>query len=96
MVVDLSRQQQPSLCSTVTPGRGKDTVTQFKAFLAEHGGSSTRIAEVVCDMSGAFLAAVTVDWFHVVQMFTKAVDDVRRIEAKHSKLPKALRWAILE
>ena len=41
-------------------------------------------------MSGAFLAAVTVDWFHVVQMFTKAVDDVRRAEAKHGKLPKSL------
>jgi transposase len=56
-------------------------------------------------MSGAFLAAVgetfanaavTVDWFHVVQMFTKAVDDVRRAEAKHSRLPKSLRWAILK
>ncbi|MGE5778401.1 MAG: transposase, partial [Hyphomicrobiales bacterium] len=41
-------------------------------------------------MSGAFLAAVgatfenaavTGYWFHVVQMFTKAVDDVRRTEA---------------
>lgn len=56
-------------------------------------------------MSGAFLAAVgetfdqaavTVDWFHVVQMFTKAVDQVRRTEAKQTKLPKALRWAILK
>jgi transposase len=41
-------------------------------------------------------AAITVDWFHVVHMLTKAVDDVRRTEAKHSKLPKALRWAILK
>ena len=101
--IDLDRKDKPVVF--VTPGRGKDTVIRFKAFLAEHGGSFTRIAEVVCDMSGAFLAAVgktfenaavTVDWFHVVQMFTKAVDDVRRTEAKHSKLPKALRWAILK
>lgn len=38
----------------------------------------------------------TVDWFHVVQLFTKAVDAVRRAETKHNKLPKALRWAVLK
>jgi transposase len=101
--IDLDRKDKPVIF--VTPGRGKETVAQFEAFLAEHGGVPSRIVEVVCDMSGAFLAAVgatfdqaavTVDWFHVVQMFTKAVDDVRRAEAKSSKLPKALRWAVLK
>ena len=101
--IDLDAKEKPVVF--VTPGRGKETVAQFRAFLAEHGGGPQRIAEVVCDMSGAFLAAVgetfenaaiTVDWFHVVQMFTKAVDDVRRAEAKQTKLPKALRWAILK
>lgn len=101
--IDLDRKRKPVVF--VTPGRGKDTVARFKAFLAKHGGAPSRIVEVVCDMSGAFIAAVgetfenaaiTVDWFHVVQMFTKAVDDVRRAEAKHSKLPKTLRWAILK
>ena len=56
-------------------------------------------------MSGAFIAAigenfetaaVTVDWFHVVQLFTRVVDEVRRAEVKRSKLPKALRWAVLK
>ena len=42
----------------VTPGKGEDCVTAFRAFLVEHGGEPTRIAEVVCDMSGAFIAAV--------------------------------------
>lgn len=101
--IDLDRKHKPVVF--VTPGRGKDTVARFKTFLAEHGGSPNHIVEVVCDMSGAFLAAVgetfedavvTVDWFHVVQMFTKAVDEVRRAEAKHNALPKALRWAILK
>ena len=64
-----------------------------------------RIVEVVCDMSPAFLAAigetfeqanVTVDWFHVVQLFTRAVDNVRKAEAKHNTMPKALRWAVLK
>jgi transposase len=101
--IDLDAKHKPVVF--VTPGRGKETVARFEAFLAEHGGRPERIAEVVCDMSGAFLAAVgesfanaavTVDWFHVVQMFTKAVDDVRRAEARHSKLPKSLRWAVLK
>ena len=56
-------------------------------------------------MSRAFLAAteeefpkanVTVDWFHVVQLFTKAVDDVRKAERKLRDLPKSLRWAVLK
>jgi len=70
-----------------------------------HHGEPTRVAEVVCDMSAAFLAAageafpqasVTVDWFHVVQIFTTAVDQVRRAEARERKLPKTVRWATLK
>jgi transposase len=101
--IDLDAKEKPVVF--VTPGRGKDTVARFQAFLSEHGGRPECIAEVVCDISAAFLAAVsetfdqaavTVDWFHVVQLFTKAVDAVRRAEAKQTKLPKALRWAILK
>ena len=101
--IDLDRADKPVVF--VTPGRGKETVAKFRAFLAQHGGTPGRIAEVVCDMSGAFIAAVgenfenaavTVDWFHVVQLFTKAVDEVRRAESKRNKLPKALRWAVLK
>src|SRR3984957_9873399 len=54
--IDLDRREKPVVF--VTPGRGKETVVKFRAFLAEHGGSPGRIAEVVCDMSGAFIAAV--------------------------------------
>lgn len=101
--IDLDRTDKPVLF--VTPGRGKDTLTRFKTFLVEHGGAPGRVVEVVCDMSGACIAAVgetftnaaiTVDWFHVVQLFTKALDEVRRAEARKTKLPKALRWAILK
>ena len=77
----------------------------FKAFLEAHGGKPDRIAEVVCDMSPAFLAAIpenfenatqTVDWFHVVPLFTRAVDAVRKAEHKVVKLPEATRWAVLK
>ena len=101
--IDLDRTQKPVVF--VTPGKGKQCVARFRDFLASHGGNGDRIVEVVCDMSPAFLAAigetfdhanVTVDWFHVVQLFTKAVDNVRKAEAKHNTMPKALRWAVLK
>ena len=61
--------------------------------------------EVVSDMSGAFIYGVkthfansthTVDWFHVVQLFNKAVDEVRRSEAKEVTMPKSSKWATLK
>jgi len=101
--IDLDRTKEPVVFAT--PGKGKETVAQFKAFLEEHGGKTGNVVEVVCDMSKAFLAAVgenfedaavTVDWFHVVQKFTTAVDDVRKAEAKTVKMPNATRWAVLK
>ena len=56
-------------------------------------------------MSPALLAAITenfenarqtVDWFHVVQLFTRAVDEVRKAEHKVVRLPEATRWAVLK
>lgn len=101
--IDLDRKQKPVIF--VTHGKGKQCLALFRRFLAQHGGNHQNIAEVVCDMSPAFLSAVeenfpaanvTVDWFHVVQLFTSAVDQVRKAEAKQHKLPKASRWAVLK
>jgi transposase len=101
--IDLDRQSRPVLFAT--PGKGKETVRRFKDFLLAHKGKPGRIVEVVCDMSPAFLAAmgetfpqasVTVDWFHVVQLFTKAVDEVRKAEGRLVKMPSATRWAVLK
>jgi transposase len=100
--IDMDRANKPVIFAT--PGKGKACVAAFRAFLRSHGGEPTRVAEVVCDMSPAFLAAlatsfpnaaVTVDWFHVVQLFTTAVDQVRKAEARSRQLPKAIRWAVL-
>ncbi len=101
--IDMDRSDKPVLFAT--PGKGKQTVRDFKTFLEEHQGKAENILEVVCDMSKAFLAAtkeelpnanVTIDWFHVVQLFTTALDDVRKAERKLQHLPKELRWAILK
>jgi hypothetical protein len=101
--IDMARRKEPVLF--VTPGRGKDTLHQFAAFLTEHGGEPGQILEVVCDLSPAFLhgvseqlpnATITVDWFHIVQVFTRSVDDVRKLEGKEKPLPNHLRWALLK
>jgi len=101
--IDLDRRDKPIIFAI--PGKGKKTVRKFKEFLETHNGDSSNIVEVVCDMSPAFLAAVeeqfenaevTVDWFHVVQQFTGAVDEVRRYESRERKMPRATRWAVLK
>ena len=101
--IDLDRTEKPVVFAVA--GKGKQTLQAFKDHLIAHGGKAEQVVEVVSDMSGAFISGVkahftnsshTVDWFHVVQLFTKAVDDVRRAEAKESTLPKATRWATLK
>lgn len=101
--IDMQRRERPVLFAV--PGKGKAAVAAFAQHLKAHGGECGRIAEVVCDMSGAFLsgvheqfpeAEVTVDWFHIVQLFTRSVDDVRKAEARNTALPKHCRWAVLK
>ncbi len=101
--VDMDREKRSVIFAT--PGKGKETFIAFKKFLMEHGGSHENVIEIVCDMSPAFmsgaeiefpLSSITVDWFHVVQLFTRAVDEVRRKESKHVRLPDGTRWTILK
>ena len=74
-------------------------------FLAAHGGDTDNVVEVVCDISPALLsgitehlpkAEVTVDWFHIVQTFTKRLDEIREKERREQGHPKSLRWALLK
>lgn len=101
--VDMDRETRPVIFAT--PGKGKACLEAFAKFLKNRGGNPDNVIEVVCDMSPAFLSAagktfknasVTVDWFHVVQLFTRALDEVRRLEAKEFSLPKGTRWAVLK
>ncbi|SMP83323.1 Transposase, partial [Desulfonatronum zhilinae] len=101
--IDLDRTEKPVIFAT--PGKGKEGLAKFCSFIEAHGGHPDNVIEVVCDMSPAFLSAiekefkaakVTVDWFHVVQLFTRAVDDVRKLEAKQTKLPEHTRWTVLK
>ncbi len=76
----------------VTEGRDHETVQAFSLFLETHGGEAKQVSEVCQDMSEAFLkgtlehlpaAEVTFDRYHVRSHLSKAVDEVRREEAKH-------------
>ena len=101
--LDMQRKQEPVIFAV--PGHGKDAIKAFSAFLAAHGGDTDNVVEVVCDMSQAFLSGVaehlpkadiTVDWFHIVQTFTKRLDEVRKKERREQGHPKSLRWALLK
>ena len=63
------------------------------------------ILEVVRDTSPALPngaakelpnAAIKLEWFHIVQIFTGLVDAVRKLEGKEEPLPNDLRWAVLK
>jgi transposase len=101
--IDMDREERPVIFAT--PGKGKECLCRFVRFLEEHGGHPDTVVEVVCDMSPSFLAASseefphaaqTVDWFHVVQLFTHAMDEVRRLEARKERMPKGARWTTLK
>ena len=101
--IDLDREEKPVIFAT--PGKGKECLKAFCEFIEAHGGHPGKVEQVVCDMSPAFISAVgkelpsarvTVDWFHVVQLFTSAVDEVRRLEGKDRKMPSGTRWAVLK
>lgn len=101
--IDLDRREKPVVFAT--PGKGKATVQEFKKFLRAHGGKAENVLEVVSDMSTSFISGIkthfskseiTIDWFHVVQLFGKAVDEVRRKEAQEVAMPRSTKWAILK
>ena len=101
--LDMARDKKPVIFAV--PGKGKECLSDFSDFLTKHNGKVDHILEVVCDMSPAFIAAVgekfpmsevTVDWFHVVQLFTRGVDEVRKLEAREIDMPSGTRWAILK
>lgn len=101
--IDMERHSMPVVFAT--PGKSAQTLRDFKSFVSNHEGDVDNILEVVCDMSPSFLsgiaetlpnAEVTVDWFHIVQGFTRSLDEVRKTEHRRNQLPKHSRWALLK
>lgn len=83
----------------VTEGRDKGAPGRLCDQLEERGGDRSAVSEVTRDMADAYSlgcaeampnAAQTVDRFHVMQLFTGALDRVRAAEAKSSAEKRAL------
>jgi len=86
-------------------GRKAEVVAQFADDLEAHGGCAENVANVCIDMSTSYRsgiaehlpwAAVTFDEFHVIQLVNKAVDEVRRQEAKSTPSLKRSRYLWLK
>lgn len=82
-------------------GREKTVVEAFVKDLEAHGGQAENIESVCIDMSKSYVAGVgeflpnaeiTFDPFHVMAIVNKAVDQVRRQEAKTEPLLKKTRY----
>jgi len=78
----------------VVEGRDHETVQAFSLFLETHGGDPEQVQEVCQDMSEAFLkgtltylpnAEITFDRYHIKSHLSRAIDEVRREEAKHHR-----------
>ena len=88
-----------------TPGKDGTTIERFCKDIQTHQGKAEQIEVVCMDMSKAFIqgaakhlpgAAIAFDRFHVIQMANKAVDLVRREEARGEDWLKKTRWAWLK
>ena len=88
-----------------TEGKDASTIERFKTDLASHQGDPSRIREVCCDMSPAFISGVekhfpeaylTFDKFHVLKILNEAVDEVRRQEQQSRPELKRTRYLWLK
>lgn len=83
----------------VEEGRDKETVANFCKKLVEKGGDPANITAVTSDMSKSFCPAIeenfpnashVIDKFHVKQIVTTAMEEVRKLEQKETDEKKSL------
>ncbi len=87
-----------------TPGKDKETFTEFVAELESRDVPASQITEIAMDMSKAFIAGagehfpdahICFDRYHVMKLCGEAIDKVRKEVAKESGgLPKGAMWAL--
>jgi transposase len=103
LFVDLDAPKPRVLVAT--EGRDRTTVARFAEELAAHGGDPERVRDVSADMSPAFeqgvraslpKAYLTWDRYHLASHATKAVDAVRRAEAKQRPELRGTRYVWLK
>jgi transposase len=88
-----------------TEGKDAQTVERFREDLEAHGGKAEQVEEACLDMSAAFIrgltdqfpdAKLTFDNFHLMQLMTEAVDEVRREEQQTHPELKGTRYIWLK
>jgi len=87
-----------------TPGKDKETFTEFSKALEKRGVPATQVSEVAMDMSKAFIAGagehfpqaqICFDRYHVMKLCGEALDSVRKEVARESGgLPRGAMWAL--
>ena len=91
----------------VGPGKGRDTIDRFFNDCLSTG-QKARVAWASCDMSPAYIGAIThhcpnvtlvIDRFHLVKALNQAVDEVRKeqwraLDTQGRKAIKGLRWLL--
>jgi len=89
----------------VTEGKKHKTVKTFARDVQRRKGSPKKIRQVCCDMSPAFIkgigeylpnAEITFDKFHLVINVNKAVDAVRKQEARETTILKGTKYIFLK
>ena len=87
-----------------TPGKDASTIAKTASYLEEKGVAPEKIEQVCMDMSPSFIsgvmnafpsASVTFDKFHVVQEVNKAMDELRKMEAKEASDLKGTKYTFL-
>jgi transposase len=101
-----SPEQPRSRVLLALEGREHGTLAQFRDHLQRRGLSPEQIQSICSDMSPAYIkgiseqfghALLVFDYFHVVQLVTQAVDEVRRRESKTFPAElKGKRWLFLK
>ena len=106
-IVSEPRQNgRPTRVLLALEGRDSDTLRQFRDHLRGVGLNPEQIQTICSDMSPAYIKGITeqfggallvFDYFHVVQLVTQALDEVRRRERREfPEELKGLRWSLLK
>lgn len=87
-----------------TPGKDKETFSEFAAELERRDVAASQIQEIAMDMSKAFIAGAEehfpeaqrcFDRFHVMKLCGEATDKVRKeVARENGGLPKGAMWAL--
>lgn len=88
-----------------TPGKGAETITKIREHLEDKGCKAEQIKRVCIDLSPSFIsgvskefekAAIIFDRFHVKKLLNKAMDQVRKQQAKEHLILKGHKYTFLK